>query len=89
MTRNKNKIVVPEAREALNHLKLSVTNQGGSTTKENIYETAKEVGVPFKKGYNGDLTSRQAGKVGGNIGGKMVHELVKMAEQQLQQKYKK
>jgi small acid-soluble spore protein D (minor alpha/beta-type SASP) len=44
------------------------------------YEVADEVDVPLKKGYNGDLTSKQAGKVGGNIGGPMVHDLIKMAK---------
>lgn len=31
------------------------------------YEVAKEVGVPLKQGYNGDLTAREAGKIGGTI----------------------
>jgi small acid-soluble spore protein D (minor alpha/beta-type SASP) len=44
------------------------------------YEVADEVDVPLKKGYNGDLTSKQAGKVGGNIGGPMVQDLIKMAK---------
>ncbi|MDR0273142.1 MAG: alpha/beta-type small acid-soluble spore protein [Clostridiales bacterium] len=41
---------VPQAREALNKFK---------------YEVASEIGVPLKQGYNGDLTSAQAGYVGG------------------------
>lgn len=47
------------------------------------YEVAEEVGVPLKKGYNGDLTSKEAGKVGGNIGGPMVKDLIKLAQQHL------
>ena len=47
-----NKNVVPEAREALNRFKM---------------EAASEVGVNLKQGYNGDLTSKQAGSVGGQI----------------------
>ncbi len=31
------------------------------------YEVAKEVGVPLKQGYNGDLTAREAGRIGGTI----------------------
>lgn len=31
------------------------------------YEVAKEVGVPLKQGYNGDITAREAGKIGGTI----------------------
>jgi len=44
------------------------------------YEVANEVDVPLKKGYNGNLTSKQAGKVGGHIGGPMVSDLIKMAK---------
>lgn len=47
------------------------------------YEVANEVDVPLKKGYNGNLTSKQAGKVGGNIGGPMVADLIKMAKSSL------
>ncbi len=43
------------------------------------YEVANEVGVNLKQGYNGDLTSRQAG----SIGGQMVKKLIQQAEQQM------
>ena len=52
-----NKNVVPEAREALNQFKM---------------QAASEVGVNLKNGYNGDLTSKQAGSVGGQMVKKMV-----------------
>ena len=51
-----NKSVVPSAREALNKFKI---------------EAATEVGVNLKQGYNGDLTSKQAGSVGGQMVKKM------------------
>ena len=51
------KNVVPEAREALNRFKM---------------EAASEVGVNLKQGYNGDLTSRQAGSIGGQMVKKMI-----------------
>ena len=54
---SKNKVVVPEAKEALNKFKM---------------EAANEVGVNLKEGYNGDLTSRQAGSVGGQMVKKMI-----------------
>ena len=54
---NSNKIVVPEAKEALERFKM---------------EAASEVGVNLKQGYNGDLTSRQAGSVGGQMVKKMI-----------------
>ena len=47
-----NKNVVPEAKEALNKFKM---------------QAASEVGVNLKNGYNGDLTSKQAGSVGGQM----------------------
>ena len=52
-----NKTLVPEAKEALNQFKM---------------EAANEVGVNLKQGYNGDLTSREAGSVGGQMVKKMV-----------------
>jgi hypothetical protein len=52
-----NKINIPEAREALEKFK---------------YEVANEIGVPLKKGYNGDLTSAQNGYVGGYMVKKMI-----------------
>jgi small acid-soluble spore protein D (minor alpha/beta-type SASP) len=77
----KNKILVPEAREGLNQLKAKVS--GATNPDDAKFESAEEVGVPLNKGYNGNLTTRQAGKIGGKIGGSMVRELVKMAEQSL------
>ena len=56
--------VVPEAKAALEKFKM---------------EVASEVGVNLKNGYNGDLTSKQAGTVGGN----MVKKLIQQAESQL------
>ena len=61
---NSNKKVVPEASEALNKFK---------------YEVASEVGVNLKDGYNGDLSSRDAGRIGGN----MVRKLIEQAENQM------
>ena len=54
---SKNKVNVPEARAALDKFKM---------------EAANEVGVTLKQGYNGDLTSKQAGSVGGQMVKKMV-----------------
>ena len=51
------KPIVPEAKEALNKFKM---------------EAANEVGVNLKQGYNGDLTSRQAGSIGGQMVKKMI-----------------
>ena len=53
----KNKVAVPAARAALDQFKM---------------EAANEVGVNLKQGYNGDLTSKQAGSVGGQMVKKMI-----------------
>ena len=54
--KNNNKINVPEAKAAMNKFKM---------------EAAAEMGVNLKEGYNGDLTSREAGSVGGQMVKKM------------------
>ena len=61
---NSNKKVVPEAREALDRFK---------------YEVASEVGVNLKDGYNGNISARDAGRIGGN----MVKKLIEQAENQM------
>lgn len=51
------------------------------------YEVAAELGIPLARGYNGELTSRQAGAIGGRIGGRlggqMVRRMVQLAEEHL------
>ncbi len=80
----RNKILVPEARKGLDDLKAKIA---GSQTPENAkFEAAEETGVPLKHGYNGQLTSQQAGKVGGRLGGSMVRELVRMAKENMNKK---
>ncbi|MCI1981530.1 MAG: alpha/beta-type small acid-soluble spore protein [Oscillospiraceae bacterium] len=54
---SRNNHVVPEARQALDKFKM---------------EAASEVGVNLKQGYNGDLTSKEAGSVGGQMVKKMI-----------------
>ncbi len=56
---SKSKTMVPEAREGLNRFKM---------------EAASEVGVNLKQGYNGDLTSKQAGSIGGQMVKKMIQQ---------------
>ena len=58
---NSNRTLVPEAKDSLEKFK---------------YEVASEVGVNLKSGYNGDISSRDAGKIGGN----MVKKLIQRAE---------
>ena len=63
-SQNSRQQMVPEARGALNNMK---------------YEIARELGVNLKQGYNGDLSSRENGYVGGY----MVKRLIEQAERQM------
>ena len=55
---------IPEAREALDQFK---------------YEVAQELNIPLKRGYNGDLTSKQ----NGSVGGYMVKKMIEQQERQM------
>ncbi|GAA0499580.1 hypothetical protein GCM10008986_28480 [Salinibacillus aidingensis] len=82
--RNNNKILVPEARQGLDHLKAQVAHT--NSPDEAKYEIAEEQGIPLQHGDNGDLKAKDAGKIGGEIGGNMVREMIKMAEEQYNRK---
>jgi len=56
-TSNSNQTLVPQAKQLLSNMK---------------YEVATEIGVNLKQGYNGDIPSREAGRVGGNMVKKMI-----------------
>ena len=58
-TNTTNRVVVPEAKEAMDKFKMEVAN---------------EIGVPLTNGYNGNLTSAQNGSVGGYMVKKMIEE---------------
>ncbi len=79
---NKNKILVPEARKGLDQLKAKITNTNDPQKAK--FEVAAEQEISLDKGYNGNIKAKDAGKIGGHIGGNMVQELVKMGQQQLQ-----
>lgn len=64
MASSSNNKAVPEAKAALNKFK---------------YEVANEMGVSLKEGYNGDISAKDAGKIGGN----MVKKMIQQAESQL------
>ena len=61
---NGGRMEVPQAREAMDRFKM---------------EVASELGVNLKRGYNGDLTSREAG----SIGGEMVRQMIRRQEEQM------
>ena len=60
--KNNNKLNIPEAKAAMNKFKM---------------EAAAEMGINLKDGYNGDLTSREAGSVGGQMVKKMIESYEK------------
>ena len=62
--RSSNTAAVPEAKSALDRFKM---------------EVAQEIGVPLKEGYNGDLTSKQ----NGSVGGYMVKKMIEAQERQM------
>lgn len=64
MSKSTNKAAVPEAMNALERFK---------------YEVASEIGVPLTDGYNGDLTSKQ----NGSVGGYMVKKMIEQQEKQM------
>lgn len=64
MSNSSNKAVVPEAKSALNRFK---------------FEVANEIGVPLTDGYNGDLSSKQ----NGSVGGYMVKKMIEAQEKQM------
>ena len=63
-TSNSNRRLVPEAKESLDKFK---------------YEVASEGGVNLKNGYNGDISAKDAGRIGGN----MVKKMIQQAESQM------
>ena len=63
--KNNNQLNIPQAREAMDKFKM---------------QAASEVGVNLKEGYNGDLTSREAG----SVGGQMVKKMIEAYEQGIQ-----
>ncbi len=80
--------VVPGANQALDRLKLEVMRRKGYAVDPNRpdlvkYEVAKTLGIPLSPGNNGRLSTEQAGKIGGPIGGSMVREMVRLAQEQL------
>lgn len=59
-----NRVNVPEARQAMNNMK---------------HEVANELGINLKEGYNGDIASKDAGHIGGN----MVRKMIEAQERQM------
>ncbi|WP_159881430.1 alpha/beta-type small acid-soluble spore protein [Paenibacillus puerhi] len=92
MARRRNRQpVVPGSGQALDAFKAEVMHRAGYTASsaqpERVkYEVASSLGIPLKPSGNGALSTEQAGKIGGQIGGTMVREMIRLAQEQLARK---
>jgi small acid-soluble spore protein D (minor alpha/beta-type SASP) len=82
------KLAVPGAEQGVNNLKAEVMRREGYSVNPERpddvkYEVAQDIGVPLKPGNNGKLTTEEAGQVGGKIGGTMVREMIRLAQEKL------
>lgn len=86
----RNRLLVPEARGALEQFKTKVMNEEGLQTSQADqikFEVANDLGIPLQKGYNGHLEAKDAGRIGGKIGGTMVKEMIRIAQENLKKNY--
>ncbi|WP_379137334.1 alpha/beta-type small acid-soluble spore protein [Paenibacillus sp. sgz500958] len=91
MARRSRKYAVPGVGEGMQMFKAEVMKQEGYNVDLNHpddikYEVARELGVSLKPGGNDGLTTESVGQVGGKIGGSMVREMVRLAQEQLANK---
>lgn len=87
MAKKKNRLLVPEAREQVNAFKTRIMNESlqmNIQDHEHVkMEVAKRLDIPLQKKGNGHLKSEDVGKIGGVIGGTMVKEMIRLAQQSL------
>ena len=88
MPRRRRKLAVEGAEQGVNALKSEVMRREGYRVDPQRpdavkYEVADSIGVPLSPGDNGKLTTEAAGLVGGRIGGSMVREMIRIAQQKL------
>lgn len=99
MPRNRNRN--PLAQSALQEMKMEIAEELGLFKRgegdpieayeealgRKKFQVARELGIDLKDGYNGDLTSREAGAIGGHLGGKiggqMVKRMIQMANEKM------
>ncbi|MGF7047972.1 hypothetical protein J2T13_002478 [Paenibacillus sp. DS2015] len=91
MARRKRRYAVPGVEQGMQAFKADVMKREGYTVDPNQpddvkYEVAKELGVSLHQGDNGGLTTESVGQVGGKIGGAMVREMIRLAQEKLANK---
>lgn len=94
MSRRNRKYAVPGVERGMQQFKAEVMRREGYAVNPNRpddvkYEVAKELGVPLEHGDNGHLKTESVGQVGGKIGGSMIREMIRLAQQQLVDQEKK
>ncbi|WP_334072412.1 MULTISPECIES: alpha/beta-type small acid-soluble spore protein [Paenibacillus] len=91
MSRRNRRYAVPGADQGMQRFKAEVMRREGYAVDPNRpddvkFEVARELGVPLQPGSNGNLTTEEVGQVGGKIGGSMVREMIRLAQQQLSER---
>ncbi|HIW34111.1 MAG TPA: alpha/beta-type small acid-soluble spore protein [Candidatus Paenibacillus intestinavium] len=91
MARRKRSYVVPGVEQEMQAFKAEVMKREGYAVDPNKvdnvkYEVAAELGVPLHPGENGHLTTESVGHVGGKIGGSMVREMIRLAQEKIAEK---
>jgi small acid-soluble spore protein D (minor alpha/beta-type SASP) len=86
--RSRRKHLVPGADAAMSAFKAEVMRREGFVVNPGRpddvkFEVAQSLGIPLAQGYNGNASTESMGQIGGQIGGAMVKELVRMAQEKL------
>ena len=89
--RGRRRLLVPGSEQGMAQFKAEVMRREGFAVDPGRpddvkYEVAQSIGVPLMPGEGGNLKTEDAGAVGGRIGGSMVREMIRMAQEQLSKK---
>ncbi|WP_168122334.1 alpha/beta-type small acid-soluble spore protein [Paenibacillus sp. HB172176] len=88
MARRRRKYAVPGAEAGMQAFKADVMRREGYKVDDKHphdvkFEVAKELGIPMHPYQNGDMSTESAGHIGGKIGGSMVREMIRLAQEKL------
>lgn len=87
MTRRRRRLLISQAREDVDQFKTKVMNQVLGTNIQDPddvkMEVAKQLDIPLKPLGIGEIRAEDAGKIGGAIGGRMVKEMIRLAQESL------
>ncbi|RAL25591.1 alpha/beta hydrolase [Thermoflavimicrobium daqui] len=89
--RRKRRLLVPEAEPKMEKLQMKLLNESmgihASNREEMKVEVAKQLGIPYNQQGNKEMKAKDAGKMGGAMGGQLVKELVQMSLESLSRKH--